>query len=344
MNACEIKLLQALSNLSAKTLWIVDENIDQSFVGKVVPSPLLQAVTNRCDLATQLQNKYIQTVCSDFEFAEVTQIQQIIYRVSKERVLVEHCIQHAAALLIQGGKLILIGEKQEGIKTYAKFAQQHFATQVSTQKDGLAYQVEANLGPAPSVQNNLPTEYATLHDFNIDGLQFTSKPGLYGWKKIDAGSRILIDTIKPLLNEARTEDQTCLDLGCGYGFLTLALQDVNLAKRLATDNNITATNTAKINFAQHQLSVDLSLDNCAEKISQPVDIIVCNPPFHQGFQHKGDLIELFLQTTLRLLKPNAKAYFVVNEFIPLPKVVANLGGQQELLIKKDGFRVYSIYH
>ena len=94
-----------------------------------------------------------------------------------------------------------------------------------------------------------------------------SKPGVYGWKKIDTGSKLLIDTVKPILRNMNTETLSVLDLGCGYGYLTLCLTDLAFRKYLATDNNAAALIAAQRNFAERELTVDLSLDDCGKHLT-----------------------------------------------------------------------------
>ena len=73
-----------------------------------------------------------------------------------------------------------------------------------------------------------------------------------------------------------------------------------------------------------------------------MDIIVCNPPFHHGFDHDKALIIHFVRASLALLTNKGIAFFVVNAFIPLPNVVAQESGHCELLAHESGFKVYCI--
>jgi 16S rRNA (guanine1207-N2)-methyltransferase len=52
-------------------------------------------------------------------------------------------------------------------------------------------------------------------------------------------------------------------------------------------------------------------------LAGPFNLILCNPPFHQGFSVESALTDKFLNSTQRLLAKKGTAYFVVNAFIPL---------------------------
>ena len=65
------------------------------------------------------------------------------------------------------------------------------------------------------------------------GLSLQSKPGIFGWKKIDVGTRLLIEALPDSIFD---NQPTVLDLGCGYGLLS-AYSASKGATVTATDNN-----------------------------------------------------------------------------------------------------------
>jgi 16S rRNA (guanine1207-N2)-methyltransferase len=60
-------------------------------------------------------------------------------------------------------------------------------------------------------------------------------------------------------------------------------------------------------------------DDGASQLEPGFDLILCNPPFHQGFSVDGALTDKFLRQTRRLLSAHGMAIFVVNQFIPLER-------------------------
>jgi 16S rRNA (guanine1207-N2)-methyltransferase len=344
MNPCETHLLRQLADPPAATLWIVDENIADTLIAQIPPNPSLTAITNRIDIGYQLEARHITAIINDFDFSELTTFDNVIYRVSKERSLAQHCIIESHSRLNRGGELLLLGEKHDGIKTQAQFAEQVFVDSMRWEKQGLCYLAHfRKIQNQPSLDSSKDT-YADLQEIQQDGMTFYSKPGVYGWKKIDQGSRLLIDTIEPRLKAQDTKNLSLLDLGCGYGYLILQLAQFGFKKLYATDNNVAAITAARKNFSEQNLSVQLSLDDCAKKLDDKIDIIICNPPFHQGFSHDKALTLEFVQRSLKLLSAGGQAYFVVNDFIALPKAVAQAGGKWELLAQQRGFKVYRISH
>ena len=93
------------------------------------------------------------------------------------------------------------------------------------------------------------------------------------------------------------------------------------------------------NFHDHQVNGEAILDDCAGQLEGSFDLIVCNPPFHQGFEVEGDLTDRFLAAANRLLEPSGKAVFVVNAFISLEKKAASYFQQVDTLANNRSFKV-----
>ncbi|MDR2212236.1 MAG: methyltransferase, partial [Pseudomonadales bacterium] len=113
---------------------------------------------------------------------------------------------------------------------------------------------------------------------------------------------------------------------------------------IATDNNAAAIHAAAYNLERSipPGHFAVMLDDCAAALHTPVDLIVCNPPFHQGFAVEGALTERFLAAARRLLKPNGQALFVVNAFIPLERKAAAMFGAINTLANDRRFKVLSL--
>jgi 23S rRNA (guanine1835-N2)-methyltransferase len=77
------------------------------------------------------------------------------------------------------------------------------------------------------------------------------------------------------------------DLGCGNGVLGLALAKRNPSTHISFfDESYMAIETAKRNWVSNGLSLDradFKVSDCLSMYdSDPFDLIVCNPPFHEG--------------------------------------------------------------
>jgi 16S rRNA (guanine1207-N2)-methyltransferase len=172
-------------------------------------------------------------------------------------------------------------------------------------------------------------------------MNFYSKPGVFGWEKVDKGSQLLVSCLPPVIQYMKGVESV-LDLGCGWGYLMLATQSIPIDVRVATDNNVAAIDAAKRNFSEAGMNVQCVVDDCASQVRQRFDLILCNPPFHQGFQVSDSLTEKFLKSATRLSRRSTRAIFVVNQFIPLQKLAESYFKESRLLASADGFNVFEL--
>ncbi|MDX1490386.1 MAG: methyltransferase [Pseudohongiellaceae bacterium] len=336
-------LSQCLQRTSKNTLWLVDENISMDVINGVPPRENLYCLSNRFDIALALRQRDFHTSLSDFDFNDLATVEfaNVVYRVSKERPVVNHCINAAAEKLSIDGQLHLIGQKEDGINTHGKNAEKVFATKAKKLKSSTSYRFTCSKSftderPPSSLEAK---NYPMLRECVQDDFSFISKPGQYGWNKIDKGSAILAREAKRLYAQ---HSGSVLDLGCGYGYLLLATKQIAFSRRCATDNNVAAVHSAEANFQKHHLDVQIWLDDCGAHINERFDLILCNPPFHQGFDTSSAISQKFISSIRRLLEPKGKALLVVNQFVPIEKLAQSQFGSIATICEERGFKVYEL--
>ena len=341
-------LLQLLAKADPQvpTLLVLDENaapLPRSSFASV------QVLSNRSDICAQARAQGWPAEFNDFVFEGVapTGYRQAIYRISKEKRVVEHVLQSLWALLPSGGVLLCCGYKNEGIKTFAKRAQEAWNCDATLQRGDLhlhVYRFEKRDNSATPL--NSADYHALLPIAELNGQTLLSKPGIFAWDRFDAGSSFLLQHLRGFLQTSTNarldpEDQSALDLGCGYGLLAMTLLQAGCRRVVATDNNAAAVCACTANLEQHRGSSDVAVvaANCGEGIEERFDIVLCNPPFHQGFDVEQDLTDRFLLATRRLLHPKGRALFVVNSFIPLERKAAAHFEQATTLADNHHFKL-----
>lgn len=343
-----VDLLNSATKPSAHTLWIVDESLSTAHLRSVRPKDSLHVLTNRIDLATLLKEAGHQVFVSDFDFSvlPVTQYADIVYRVAKERPLVHHCINESYRALLPQGSLHLIGTKDEGIRTHGRKAEQLFGNPEHAKKHGDTYHIrlEKPQETAQSTAEFLDSkEYGHLRPCTVGDFHFISKPGVFGWNKVDRGSAMLAAYALKILGQNQKKSAgSVLDLGCGYGYLLLVTAGIPFSSRTATDNNAAAVDAAKASFARAHLNVDVSLDDCGEALTGSYDWILCNPPFHQGFDTSSQLTDKFITQIRRLLAPQGKALLVVNQFIPIERLAEDKFAHIDVVSHEQGFKIVQL--
>lgn len=339
------QLSQILRNSDQNTLWIADENSKELLTAGIqFPGRLL---SNRWDIASTAESLGIPAHFSDFELNSCGEkFSRIVYPVSKEKAAVHHVINSAAEILRDGGELLLLGEKSSGIKTYAQKAATRLGSTKHLQKHGNDYLSSSHFHEGSTGAPLDDSDYATLRQpETLGGLW--SKPGLFGWNKIDVGSALLASVLQENLPTEIASETHIVDLGCGYGYLSA--QVATLAPRSgkvhihATDNNAAALLACEENFRALNIQGVVTAGDAGSEIKAgSADLLICNPPFHQGFQVEGDLTDRFLQQAARILRPAGTALFVVNEFIPIARKAAGLFHKAEQVKKAKGFCVYRL--
>ena len=154
-------------------------------------------------------------------------------------------------------------------------------------------------------------------DFRNNHLQFKTTWGLFSPKAIDEGSKLLLSHLEI------EQDDDCLDMGCGYGILGIALAKIaGKGKTLLVDKDFVAVDYAKSNAELN------GLDNCETRLSngfsainkdEKFSLIVSNLPAKVG----NEMLSLYLQDAYSHLKPGGRL------------VVVNIGGMRHFI--KRGF-------
>ncbi|HBN16124.1 MAG: rRNA methyltransferase [Gammaproteobacteria bacterium] len=335
-------LSNALQNRE-QVLWVADENLSPEVMMQLRSDTALTAMTNRIDVADKLKGLGVAVCASDFNFDGLGNFDRIVYRLSKEKAIVHHVINQSLQHLTEQGVLTLIGGKQDGIKSIVKNASDTYGLNAKAKKQGITYVAEL---PAPNVDvpadTALPdSNYANLRQISVGGEKFWTKPGIFGWDKVDRGSQLLAESLPGVCQYIKSVD-SILDLGCGWGYLMLQTKLLEAARRVATDNNVAAVLSAEKNFAEAGMKVLSLVDDCGASLQERFDLIVCNPPFHQGFS-QGEAVTLkFLQAARRLSRRSTRAVFVVNQFIPLDRLGAQYFSRIQAVASNNGFTVYEL--
>ncbi len=330
IDAASAWLLEQLrtADTSLHKLWLADENTLTLAGDNAAQKSNLRVITNRFDVAHTLRQQSFEVQLSDFDFSAIEDcsLELVYYRISKEKPVVYHLFNESFAKLKVGGRLLICGKKNEGIKTYFSKLKKIWKGDSLLEKQGDNYVGYLVKGCDQASEIFDTKDYYALRQVNetpscqgSSTLKIHSKPGLFGWNKIDQGSAFLCEHLQALIDSRKTPCESVLDLGCGYGYLSLMLKDSAIARRVATDNNAAAVQAASENFKHNQMEVEVFLDDCASNIDERFDLIVCNPPFHQGFSIDGDLSDKFLRNARAHMKTGACALFVVNQFIPLER-------------------------
>ena len=169
----------------------------------------------------------------------------------------------------------------------------------------------------------------------VAGGAMWSRPGLFSWDRVDAGSELLAECIPEDIKGMGA------DLGAGQGYLTkevlthcpkISHMDLYEAEHRAI---ACATQTLEA-FG----NVTISWADVARDVpNNRYDFILMNPPFHVGRADAAGLGQAFIQAASRALKPHGSLYMVANRHLPYEATVAACFKQYEIIEDSGGYKV-----
>lgn len=171
----------------------------------------------------------------------------------------------------------------------------------------------------------------------IDG-RFLAAPGMFSHDRIDPASKLLADNL-PALIKGRVAD-----FGAGWGYLSsevLKRGDGLVALDLH-EADWESLEAAKVNLADVAGSVPVAFhwrDLLSEPVARQYDLIVMNPPFHQGRAAEPAIGQGMIRAASAALKPGGRLLMVANRGMPYEPVLAAAFAATGEICRDDRFKV-----
>ncbi|MEZ5750735.1 MAG: methyltransferase [Paracoccaceae bacterium] len=164
---------------------------------------------------------------------------------------------------------------------------------------------------------------------------YTTLPGIFSSDGIDKGSALLAEALA-----AGGFKGVAVDLGAGWGFLSqrlLALAPDLRALHLV-ESDARALDCARANVTDTRAQF-LWADATQPLTLPPADLVIMNPPFHNGRDARPQLGAAFIRTAANLLKPTGALWMVANRHLPYDPVLAGLFRESAEVAGNTGFKV-----
>jgi len=157
--------------------------------------------------------------------------------------------------------------------------------------------------------------------------------------KIDIGTRFLLGFLDRMLPGAGT----AVDLGCGTGIIATALARARpQLSVLATDESAAAVSSALATAAANGLTgrVQVLRDDAMSTLADAsVDLVVCNPPFHQGTSVSAGVSLRLFRAAGRVLRPRGQLWTVFNSPLPYQGQLTRMVGPTRVVGRNPKFTV-----
>ncbi|MGR0305320.1 methyltransferase [Acinetobacter beijerinckii] len=261
---------------------------------------------------------------------------QVVIFVPKSKELLNYILHVVISHLKMGQSVFLVGEKKGGVERAAKQLQPYGKTlKLDSARHCQFWQMKIE-------KNEIlkPLEdWIKTYSIQIDQytLEICALPGVFSQDHLDVGTAVLL----PYLSQVKSGK--IADFGCGAGVISGYLAKLNPNQQIfALDVDAFALRSTEITFKRNQLNLtQLTLQPVTGFQDAPtdLDVVVSNPPFHQGIHTNYDASEELCRRAKLHLKNAGELWIVANRFLNYPLLIEQSFSNCELKADQQGFKV-----
>ena len=225
-------------------------------------------------------------------------------------------LRMAAGMVGEHGRIHVVGENKGGIKSAAKLMQQYGSPQKidSARHCSLVtVMVEQAHGAFE------PDAWVDVSLYEVDDTSWNvaSMPGVFSHKELDTGTLLLLQ------KHSTSMRGNVLDFACGAGVIAsyLMLKYPHLTLFLS-DVSAMALYCSALTLKENDLSATIFAADGLHGLSQKVQHIVTNPPFHTGIKTDYTITKRFISDAKKQLTSKGTLQMVANRFLPYPGLLA----------------------
>ena len=172
-------------------------------------------------------------------------------------------------------------------------------------------------------------------EYPLENLTIKTLPGVFSRDGLDIGSQLLLSTLTP-----HTKGKV-LDVGCGAGVLATVLASHSPKVRLSLcDVSAPAVEASRATLAANGIEGEVFASNVFSEVNGRFDMIISNPPFHDGLQTSLEAAQTLIRGAVRHLNSGGELRIVANAFLPYPNVLDEIFGFHEVIAQTGRFKVY----
>ncbi|MEQ1870770.1 MAG: class I SAM-dependent methyltransferase [Vicinamibacterales bacterium] len=224
----------------------------------------------------------------------------------------------AGSVVSPGGRVILVGENAAGIRSFAARLEERVGPIEFSDAARHCVLYEArSTGIRPEVR--LEAWEKRFHaQTSSGGVDVVTLPGVFSHGRLDEGTAFLLPHLPPSVHGA------VLDFGCGSGVIGAVIKSHSPGCEVSlVDSNAFALLAAERTFSVNGLAARAirPVDGIDGVGDQTFDLIVSNPPFHQGIGTDYDVVGRFLQQCEQRLNSGGVVLMVANRFLPYERMM-----------------------
>jgi 16S rRNA (guanine1207-N2)-methyltransferase len=243
---------------------------------------------------------------------------------------------HAAlSVLRAGGRLILYGGNDEGIRPAAARLDELAGCVETLSARGHGRVLMARRPEGTGALRGSLEAWRAVSEMEIAGRvrAWVSYPGCFAAGRLDEGTALLVSALPSLAPGARV-----LDYGCGTGAIAAAALGLQPALRLdAMDSDAVSLEAASENVPVARLVLGTGLSDAGRA---RYDAILSNPPLHQGIAEDRSLLERLASDAPAHLAAGGHLHLVVQRRVALGELLARHFARVEIAAETGRYRVW----
>lgn len=260
----------------------------------------------------------------------------IILSLNKSLQRMQFVLHSLASQLSSAVEIWLVGPSKGGIKGALK----HFdAVTEGRELVDAARHCKLYRGKLQPISGN-NSEQKFSQQFAVNGHTFTTLPGIFNHGALDAGSALLLKALSEQLTPLRNGHRA-LDIGCGSGCLAVYLAGRG-SHVTAVDISATAVHCTTINAARNgqQSRVSTQASDMLSEVTGRFDLIVTNPPFHDGRSRTLTMTESMIAAAPARLASNGQLWMVANRELAYADALHKHFKRVDVVAEDNRFKVY----
>lgn len=312
-----------------KPLWVSD-----SFVAK-----------QSCLVNLQQNNIPIESVTFYDSVTPIdTPAKLILLKIPKTTALLEQQLIDLQARVSPSTKVIAAGKANLIQKSTLALFEKYLGTTTTS----LAKKKARLVFCQPSGTKSHSSPYPTIWFTDKPRFEISNLANVFARQQLDIGARFMLEHLSKLAN---MDSKIVIDLGCGNGVLGLHILNQNKKTKVVfVDESYMAVASAKhnvlTNLAEKELQSEFIVNNCLDDFDNKskltaVDIVLCNPPFHQQNAITDHIAWQMFKDAKSVLQNGGQLFVVGNRHLDYPNKLKKLFGNATTVATNQKFSILS---